>query len=101
MRKAQRHAGPERLHFLRRLEPLPASADSVATFLAAQAAAGAKASTLGRRAAAIRYAPRLAGHEPPTGAQAVMRPFDRAVLVCHTAIVARRCHAVMRTQRLA
>jgi len=55
----------------RGLEPLPASTDTVAAFLAAQATEGAKASTIGRRAAAIRYAHRLAGHEPPTGSESV------------------------------
>lgn len=66
----------------RGLEPLPASTDTVAAFLAAQANAGAKASTIGRRAAAIRYAHRLAGHEPPTSAEAVkavMRGIRRTI----------------------
>lgn len=66
----------------RGLEPLPAATDTVATFLAAQATEGAKASTIGRRAAAIRYAHRLAGHEPPTGAEAVkavMRGIRRTI----------------------
>jgi site-specific recombinase XerD len=66
----------------RALEPLPASTDTVAAFLAAQATEGAKASTIGRRAAAIRYAHRLAGHEPPTGAEsvkAVMRGIRRTI----------------------
>lgn len=53
------------------LEPLPASPEAVAAFLAAEAAAGAKASTLGRRVAAIRYAHALAGLEPPTAKEAV------------------------------
>ena len=50
---------------------LPAATDTVAAFLAAQATAGAKASTIGRKAAAIRYAHKLAGHEPPTNSEAV------------------------------
>jgi Site-specific recombinase XerD len=50
---------------------LPAAPEAVAAFLAAQAEAGAKPSTLSRRAAAIRYAHALAGHEPPTAAEAV------------------------------
>jgi hypothetical protein len=41
----------------------------VAAFLAAEANAGAKASTITRRAAAIRYAHRLAGYETPTSAE--------------------------------
>ena len=59
-----------------------AATDTVAAFLAAQATAGAKASTIGRRAAAIRYAHRLAGHEPPTDAEAVkavMRGIRRTI----------------------
>jgi hypothetical protein len=62
----------------RSAEPLPASpaivATSpaiVATFLAAEANVGAKASIITSRAAAIRYARRLAGHEPPTSAETV------------------------------
>jgi hypothetical protein len=51
-------------------------------FLAAEANAGAKASTITRCAAAIRYAHRLAGHEPPTSpetARAVMRGIRRSI----------------------
>ncbi len=51
--------------------PLPAAPEVVATFLASDAEAGAKPSTLARRVAAIRYAHRLAGHEPPTNAESV------------------------------
>jgi hypothetical protein len=36
-----------------------------------QATGGLKASTIGRRAAAIAYAHKLAGFEPPTGAETV------------------------------
>ena len=66
----------------RGLEPLPAATDTVAAFLAAQATEGAKVSTIDRRAAAIRYAHRLAGHEPPTASEAVravMRGIRRTV----------------------
>jgi hypothetical protein len=66
----------------RSAEPLPASPAIVATFLAAEANVGAKASTITRRAAAIRYARRLAGHEPPTSAEtvwAVMRGIRRSI----------------------
>jgi integrase len=66
----------------RGLEPLPAATDTVAAFLAAQATEGGKASTIGRRAAAIRYAHRLAGHEPPTASEAVratMRGIRRTI----------------------
>ena len=50
---------------------LPAEPKVVATFLASEAAAGVKPPTLARRVAAIRYAHRLDGHEPPTNAEAV------------------------------
>ena len=55
----------------RALCPLPASPDTVAAFLATQATAGAKTGTIAYRAAAIRYAHRLAGLEPPTATEAV------------------------------
>jgi site-specific recombinase XerD len=50
---------------------LPASPEAVAAFLAAEANSGVKVATIGRRLAAIRYAHKLAGHEPPTNAEAV------------------------------
>ena len=50
---------------------LPATAESVAGFLAWQAESGLAASTIGRRGAAIRYAHKLAGFEPPTNSEAV------------------------------
>jgi site-specific recombinase XerD len=50
---------------------LPAAPETVAAFLAAEADTGAKPSTITRRSAAIRYAHALAGHEPPTAAEAV------------------------------
>lgn len=52
-------------------EPMPATPETVAAFLAAQATAGARASTISRKAAAIRYAHRLARHALPTDAEAV------------------------------
>jgi site-specific recombinase XerD len=66
----------------RGLVPVPASPDTVAAFLAAEATAAAKASTIAHRAAAIRYAHRLAGHETPTSAEtvrAVMRGIRRTI----------------------
>ena len=54
----------------------------MAAFLAAEATGGTKASTIGRRVAAIRYAHKLAGHEPPTNAEAVkavMRGIRRTI----------------------
>jgi site-specific recombinase XerD len=50
---------------------IPAEPHVVAAFLASEAEAGTKPSTLARRVAAIRYAHRLDGHEPPTSAEAV------------------------------
>jgi integrase len=50
---------------------LPAAAETVAAFLAAEAQAGKRPSTLGRRLAAIRYFHKLAGHPTPTDAEAV------------------------------
>jgi site-specific recombinase XerD len=55
----------------RGLHSLPAEAGTVARFLAAQADSGLKASTIGRRAAAVAYMHKLAGHEPPTSVEAV------------------------------
>ena len=50
----------------RGLAPLPANPKSVAGFLTFEAERGTKASTIGRRVAAIRYAHKLAGHSLPT-----------------------------------
>jgi site-specific recombinase XerD len=50
---------------------LPASPETVAAFLAAEAGGGVKPSTLSRRVAAIRYAHKLAGVETPTDAEGV------------------------------
>jgi site-specific recombinase XerD len=50
---------------------LPAAAETVAAFLSAEADRGVKASTIGRRLAAIRYAHRLAGLPSPTEVEAV------------------------------
>ena len=63
-------------------EPMPASPETVTAFLAAQATAGARASTISRKAAAIRYAHRLAGHALPTDTEAVkivMRGIRRTI----------------------
>jgi site-specific recombinase XerD len=53
------------------LDALPASPGAVAAFLAAEAGQGRVPSTLGRRLAAIRAAHLRAGHEPPSGSEAV------------------------------
>jgi site-specific recombinase XerD len=50
---------------------LPARPETVAAFLAAEAANGTKPSTLGRRVAAIRYAHKLAHLDTPTDSEAV------------------------------
>jgi site-specific recombinase XerD len=66
----------------RGLEAMPATAATVARFLSGEATRGTKASTIGRRAAAIAYAHKLAGHEPPTSAEsvkAVVRGIRRSI----------------------
>jgi site-specific recombinase XerD len=54
----------------RGVEALPATPETVAAYLAAEAEAGKKPATIGRRAA-ISYAHKLAGHEPPTNSELV------------------------------
>jgi site-specific recombinase XerD len=56
---------------LKRVPALPAESKVVTAFLAAEANHGVRASTIARRVAAIRYAHRLARHEPPTNFEAV------------------------------
>jgi site-specific recombinase XerD len=66
----------------RGLEALPASPGTAARFLSLQADSGLKASTIGRRAAAIAYFHKLAGYEPPTSSEAVratVRGIRRAI----------------------
>src|SRR5215831_283679 len=55
----------------RGLRALPATAESLCAFLADEASAGRRASTLGRRLAAIRYFHRAAGFDTPTGDEKV------------------------------
>jgi site-specific recombinase XerD len=55
----------------KRTPALPAAPKAVAAFLAAEAGRGAKVATISRRLAAIRYAHKLAGYEPPTNSEAV------------------------------
>jgi site-specific recombinase XerD len=50
----------------RQLDAVPASPATVAAFLAHEASRNVKASTIGRRVAAIRYAHKLAGFDTPT-----------------------------------
>ena len=64
------------------LRSLPASPQTVAGFLAAEAEAGRAASTIGRRLAAIAYAHKLAGEADPTddeGVRATVRGIRRAI----------------------
>jgi len=63
-------------------QSLPAAAETVAAFLAAEAEAGVRPSTLGRRVAAIRYAHKLASLATPTdaeGVKATLRGIRRSV----------------------
>jgi site-specific recombinase XerD len=55
----------------RKVADLPATAETVAAFLAFEASRSIRPSTIGRRLAAVRYAHRLAGHESPTNAETV------------------------------
>lgn len=61
---------------------LPAHPGIVAAYLSHLAQSGMKASTIGRRCAAIAYRHKVAGHEPPTnteGVRAVMRGIRRTI----------------------
>jgi site-specific recombinase XerD len=84
----------------RNVTSLPATPESVAAFLAAQAVAGIKPSTLGRRVAAIRYAHKLAGHESPTDSEAVkatvrgIRRTTGAVKTCKAPVTADKMRAM-------
>src|SRR5579862_2218596 len=56
----------------RHLPAIPAAPETVAAFLAAEAARSIKPATIGRRVAAIRYAHKLAGYgDPPTSSEVV------------------------------
>jgi len=66
----------------RGLDALPALPASVMAFLSAEARGGVKVLTLGRRVAAIRYAHKVSGFEPPTNGEAVkavMRGIRRTI----------------------
>jgi site-specific recombinase XerD len=63
-------------------QALPAAPETVAAFLAAEAEAGVRPSTLGRRVAAIRYAHKLASLAAPTdaeGVKATLRGIRRSI----------------------
>ena len=55
----------------RSIDAILATPEAVAAYLAAEAEAGRKPSTIGRRCAAIRHAHRLAGYDPPTASEIV------------------------------
>ncbi len=57
----------------RGVSALPATAESVAAFLAREVDRGIRPSTIGRRVAAIGYAHKLAGHAVPTDDERVAR----------------------------
>jgi site-specific recombinase XerD len=66
----------------RQTSALPASAESVAAFLAHEVESSKRASTIGRRLAAIRYAHKLGGFPPPTDderVKATMRGIRRTL----------------------
>jgi site-specific recombinase XerD len=66
----------------RGLEAMPATAAAVARFLSSEADRGIATSTIGRRCAAIAYAHKLAGFEPPTSIEtvrAVVRGIRRSI----------------------
>jgi site-specific recombinase XerD len=66
---------------------LPAAPETVARYLAAEAAAGRKVATLEQRVAAIRWAHEAAGHESPTvakGVRSTMRGIRRELGVAPT-----------------
>jgi site-specific recombinase XerD len=67
---------------LRGATTLPAHVGMVAAYLSGLADSGRKSSTIGRRAAAIGYHHKIAGHEPPTnqeGVKAVLRGIRRTI----------------------
>jgi Phage integrase, N-terminal SAM-like domain len=66
----------------RGVSSLPATPETVAAFLAAEAEAGKKPATIGRRCSAIGYAHKLAGHGSPTASETVkatVRGIERSV----------------------
>jgi hypothetical protein len=73
--------------------PLPAHVGIVAAYLSHLAQSGLKASTIGRRAAAIGHRHKLAGYEPPTngeGVKAVLRGIRRTIGTARTAKTGRK-----------
>lgn len=69
--------------------PVPAAIETVAAYLAHLAGSGLRVSTIDRRAAAIAYAHRRAGHDTPTHAEPV-RAVLRGIRRTHGAAVDRK-----------
>lgn len=84
----------------RGVDVLPATPGTVVGFLAAQADAGHKAATIGRRVSAIKYAHGLAGYESPTGSEVVKSTLHGIRRTIGTA-PARKAPAVAETIRAA
>jgi integrase len=66
----------------RKLSPLPATAATLAAFLACEATRGSRPSSIARRIAGIRHAHLLAGHQPPNDSEmvkSVLRGIRRTV----------------------
>jgi radical SAM superfamily enzyme with C-terminal helix-hairpin-helix motif len=77
----------------RHLPAIPATPETVAAFLAAEAARGIKPASIGRRVAAIRYAHKLAGHDDPPPSSEVVKAMVQGIRRIHAAVL----QALMRT----
>jgi site-specific recombinase XerD len=78
----------------RNIDPLPAAPGAVAIFLSAEAQAGARPSTIGRRLAAIGYMHAQAGYDPPQQQQG-------AVAIRNAVAGIRRTHGIRKVQKRA
>ncbi len=78
----------------RNIDPLPAAPGAVAIFLSAEAHAGARPSTIGRRLAAIGYMHAQAGYDPPQQQQG-------AVAIRNAVAGIRRTHGIKKVQKRA
>jgi site-specific recombinase XerD len=79
-------------------DPLPASVETVAAYLASLATSGVRSSTITRRRAAIAFMHRAAGFEPPTGSEAVKAVLSGIRRSIGTAVT-RKCPATAETIR--
>jgi len=87
----------------RHVNALPALPETVAAFLASEAEAALKPSTIGRRCAAIRYAHKVGGYEPPTASEVVkatLRGIRRTVGVAPRKLAAATAEKVIGMQTL-